>query len=53
MDTGSGTQDQGPKTQDSKTWDSGTLNFFIKLQNKTLKSKKSLTSKRDNQNLLS
>ena len=42
------TQDSGPRTQDSKIWDHETLNFFIELQNKTLKSKKSLTSKRDN-----
>ena len=38
----------GPRTQDSKTWDPGTLKFAIELQNKTLKGKKSLTSKRDN-----
>ena len=43
-----GPRDPGPKTQDPKTWDPGTLNFFIELQNKTLKSKKSLASKRDN-----
>ena len=47
-DLGSGTQDPRLRTQDSKIWDPGTLNFFIELQNKTLKSKKSLTSKRDN-----
>ena len=51
--TGHGTENQGPKTQDwglwdSETGDSGTLNVFIELQNKMLKSKKSLTSKRDN-----
>ena len=50
--TGHGTENQGPKTQDwglwdSETGDSGALNVFIELQNKMLKSKKSLTSKRD------
>ena len=55
QDPGPGTQDlghktrfSGPGTQDSKIWDPGTLDLFIELQNKTLKSKKSLTSKRDN-----
>ena len=42
-----GLRNPGPRTQDPNTWDLGTLNFFIELQNKTLKSKKSLTSKRD------
>ena len=44
-DTEKTTQDH--KTQDPNTWDPGTLNFFIELQNKTFKSEKSLTSKRD------
>ena len=35
------------RTHDPKTWDPGTLNFFIEIKKKTLKSKKSLTSKRD------
>ena len=43
-----GSQEPGTKAQDHKTWGPGTLNFFIELQNKTLKSKKALTSKRDN-----
>ena len=47
-DLGLKTQDLEPRTQDYKIWDPRTLNFFIELQNKTLKSKKSLTSKRDN-----
>ena len=42
------TKGSGPRTQDSKMWDARTLNFFTKLQNKTLKSQKSLTAKRDN-----
>ena len=42
------TWDPAPKTQDPKTWDPGTLNLFIELQNKSFKSTKSLTSKRDN-----
>ena len=33
--------------EDSKIMDPGTKNFFIELQNKTSKSKKSLTSKHD------
>ena len=43
-------QDSGLRTHDSKIWDPGTLNFFIELQlqNKTLRNKKSLTSKRNN-----
>ena len=43
--TGPGTP--GPRTQDPKTWNPGTLNIFTELWNKTLKSKKSITSKRD------
>ena len=42
------TKGSGPRIQDSKIWDLGTLNFFIEPQNKTFRSKKSLTSKRDN-----
>ena len=42
------TGDSEPKTQNSKTWNPGTSNFFIELQNKALKGKKSLTGKRDN-----
>ena len=47
---GSGTWDSRPKTQDPKLQNLGPQDFelFIELQNKTLKSKKSLTSKRDN-----
>ena len=47
-DLGLKTQDSRPRTQDFKIWDPRTLNSFIELQNKTLKSKKSLTSKCDN-----
>ena len=47
-DLGLKTQDLEPRTQDYKIWDPRTLNFFIELQNKTLKSKKSLKGKREN-----
>ena len=41
------TREPGTETRDPKTWDPVTLNFFIELQNKTLKSNKSLPSKLD------
>ena len=41
-------QDPGRKNQNHKIRDPETLNFFIELQNKTLKIKKPLASKRDN-----
>ena len=40
QDTGPRTRE--PRTQDPKVWNPGTFNFFIELQNKTLKSKKQL-----------
>ena len=47
---GPGTQDPRLRTQDSRLQNlgPGDLNFFIELQNKTLKSKKSLKGKREN-----
>ena len=48
-DTRTGTWEPEPEIQDlrTKTWDPGTLNFLIELQNKTLKSNKTLTSNCD------
>ena len=43
-----GPKTPGPGTRDPKTWDPRILNFFIELQSKLFKSKKSLASKRDN-----
>ena len=45
---GPGTQDSSLRTKNFKIWYPRTLNYFIELQNKRLKSKKSLKSKRDN-----
>ena len=47
QDLGIRTQDSKPRTEDSKAWDPRTF-AFIELQNKTWKSKKSFTCKRDN-----
>ena len=52
-----GPQDRGPRNreselraQDAKTWEPETLNFFIDLQNKTLKNKKWLTMPKKHDN---